>query len=183
MLYVSAVPTSKTDPTRLDYLIAARIGNSRVLRPAMRIWRNTDADDSGACLQVGQGHGVDDALVRRAYAFYVAVWTAVGTTALVPFIGIGLTIKAIIGTRHADAVLKVIICVLVTPWVPITIMSMLLIALGMYRMNSAPTRTGKALKQTSARPAELSDDGEDFWVALGGGIVVAVLMNAVIALA
>lgn len=149
----------------------------------MRIWTNSDADDSDACLQVGRGQAVDGALVRRAYAFYGAVWTSVGTTALIPFIGIGLAIKAINGTRHADAVLKAIACVLVTPWALIVIMSMVIIALGMYRMSSAPARTGKTLKQASIRPAELSDDGEDFWIALGAGLVVAVLMAVAIVLA
>ena len=96
------------------------------------------------------------------------------TTALIPFLLSGLAIKAISGRHHPNTAIA---CLLLTPWALLLFTALLLVALGFFRTYSAPTLTsGSDRKRASIRPAGISDDGEDFWIALAGGIVVAALL-------
>jgi hypothetical protein len=141
----------------------------------MRMWRNYDADQSAACLRFGRGGGVADAEdVGRVFDFYRSFWTAIMTESLVLFAGSAILVKAL---TRVSFLSKVLVALVVAPWVAVLLAAAALMSLYFSRRGlSISLYAGKPTRDKYGRTASFNSQGTDFWLAVGAGALVYVVM-------
>lgn len=158
---------------RLDYFAAGRFGKWRLLHPVMRVWRNSDADCSEACLRFSRGQVVRADNLDYVYDYYRTVWTSVATVSVAVLGVSGILIKALAGS---STVKFAALALITLPSFFVLMVAVTLIGIGVLRGGLSQYQADLKAKPKVRDGDRFQNGGNtDFMVSLSVGLIGCVI--------